>query len=193
MRPEYTARGAALLARAFHDDPLMVHLAPDPAHRRRALPHTMGATQAYCLRYGRVTTNADLDGVACWMEPGKTFPTYPRLARSGVLATLPRLGVAGLRRMMSVAMDMDRGHHRAMPDPHWYLCLLATEPDRRGRGIAAALMQPTLDEADATGLPCYLDTHLERNIGYYARHGFEPVLDDVADGVPYWGLRREPR
>lgn len=193
LPPEDAARGAAVLARAFRDDPLMVHVQPDPARRERMLPHALAGIQDYCLRYGRVTTTPDVAGVACWLPPGATDVTNWRTVRSGLLTGSLRVGAGGLRRLLSLGSAMTRGHHRMMPTDHWYLWLLGTDPDQLGRGVAGAVLAPTLAGADAAGMPCYLDTHLERNLDFYHRHGFAPVLEEVADGLRFWGLRRDPR
>lgn len=185
-------RAAVVLARAFHDDPLMVHIQPDPVRRALLLPRGLRGVQGYCLRYGQVVTTPDVASVACWLPPGEIDTTTVRMARSGMLASKLWLGVAGLRRMLGVLLAMDRGHRRVMTGPHWYLWLLGTEPARQGQGVASAVLAPTLAAADAAGLPCYLDTHRERNLGFYARHGFVPVLDEVYSGVRSWGLRRDP-
>lgn len=186
-------RTAAVLARAFQDDPMMTFLTPDPGRRSRLLPGMFGAIQRDCLHHGRVTTTSDLAGVACWLRPGRTDPGPARMLRSGLMVTSLPLGAGGLRRLFGLTGRMTAGHHRVMAGPHWYLWLLGTEPDRVGRGIAGAVLAPTLAEADAAGLPCYLDTHLERNLGFYARHGFTPVLAEEYAGLRYWGLRRDPR
>lgn len=187
------SRAAVVLARAFQDDPLMVHIQPDPVRRARILPRGLGGVQGYCLRYGQVVTTPDLASVACWLPPGEVDTTALRMARSGMLASKLWVGAGGVRRMLAVVSAMDRDHHRVMVGPHWYLWLLGTEPVRQGQGAAGAVLAPTLAEADAAGLPCYLDTHLERNLGFYARHGFAVVLDEVHSGVRCWGLRREPQ
>lgn len=193
LDPADSARAAAVLGRAFQDDPLMVYLEPDARRRARVVPICMRGGQDYCLAYGRVTTTPDLAGVACWLPPGATDLTFRRMLRTGMVARSLPLGLGGLRRLQGMVGAADRCHHRAMPEPHWYLWMLGTEPDRVGRGVGGALLAPTLAEADAGGHPVYLETHLERNLAYYARHGFAPVAEETHAGVRFWGMRRDPR
>lgn len=193
LAPADAARTAAVLARAFQDDPMMTFLQPDAARRARVLPGMLGGIQAYTLAHGRVTTMPDLAGVACWLPPGGTDVTPGRVFRAGMVTGLLRLGPAGVRRAAGLIPAMDREHHRVMTEPHWFLWLLGTEPARAGQGIGSALLAPTLAEADRAGRPCFLDTHKERNLAFYARHGFEPVVDQVHAGLRFWGLRRDPR
>jgi ribosomal protein S18 acetylase RimI-like enzyme len=79
--------------------------------------------------------------------------------------------------------------------PHWYLGVLATEPARQGTGLGRAVTAPMLAAADRAGLPAYLETASESNVGIYRRLGFEPVRDvTMPDGGPTcWLMRRDPR
>ena len=193
LAPADTRRAAAVLARAFQDDPMMAFLAPDPDRRARLLPGMLGAGLRDCLDQGRVTTTTDLAGVACWLRPGRTDPGPVRMLRTGILVRSLPLGVGGLRRLLGLAGEMKAGHHRVMADPHWYLLQLGTEPDRVGQGVGGAVLAPVLAEADRAGQACYLETHNERNLTFYARHGFEPAVADQYAGLRFWGLRRDPR
>lgn len=185
------ARPAArVLARAFQDYPMMAHLVPDPQRRAKLLPRFLGSVQRYCARYGEVAVTADLGGVACWLPPRRTEVTPQRMLRTGMVTTVPRLGARGMARFARLIPVMERTHHAAMPEPHWYLWLLATEPARRSQGIGGTLLAPTLTRADRAGLPVYLETHSEATLGFYGRYGFEPVVDEVANGLRFWGLRR---
>ena len=61
-------------------------------------------------------------------------------------------------------------------------------------GIGSALIQPILDVCDRDEVPAYLESSKERNIDFYARHGFR-VTDELAlpDGPPVWPMWRDPR
>jgi len=185
-------KAAAVLARGFQNDPMLVHVVPDADERLHQLPRFLGAVQRYCHNYGEVTTTSDLGGVACWLKPGATTLTYPKMIRTGLLAAVLMLGPAAVNRLSRLMGAMESVHHQVVPTDHWYLWLLATEPARIRQGIGGALMTPVLARADAAGHPVYLDTHLEANVRFYGRHGFEMVSDEVVDGLRVWGLRRLP-
>jgi hypothetical protein len=55
-------------------------------------------------------------------------------------------------------------------------------------------MEPGLARADQQGLPCYLETHDEKNIPYYQKRGFELVRAEHVPGVglPFWCFVRQP-
>jgi len=64
---------------------------------------------------------------------------------------------------------------RAPLDPHYYLSLLATHPDHRGRGIGQALLAHNLTTWDEAGVPAYLESTNPANDHRYVRAGFAPI------------------
>lgn len=192
LTPDRLNGMAEVLAGAFRDDPLMRHLLPDDGKRARVLPWFLGSVGRYAHAYGLAEGTADLGGIACWLPPGRTKMTPFRMLRSGMMGAPLRLGPGGFRRLLRFQAHLDRVHARIAPDPHWYLCLLGVAPDRQGAGIGATLLTTGLTRADAQGLPCYLETQNERNLGFYRRHGFAVVDEGGVDGLRSWALRREP-
>ena len=80
-------------------------------------------------------------------------------------------------------------------EPHWHLNFLATHPDWQRRGLGGALMATVFEIADGDGLPCYLETETEANVGYYRHHGFEvrtewDVVSVESEGPHMWGMLR---
>ena len=57
-------------------------------------------------------------------------------------------------------------------EPHWYLNVVSTFPERQGRGLGAAVLQPVLDRCDADGVRAYLESSNPRNLSLYRRQGF---------------------
>ena len=55
-------------------------------------------------------------------------------------------------------------------------------------------MQPVLEQADEEGIPCYLETENEDNIGFYERLGFNVVNSETIPNinVTTWALLRKP-
>jgi ribosomal protein S18 acetylase RimI-like enzyme len=81
-------------------------------------------------------------------------------------------------------------------EPHWYLGVLATLPDRRAQGLGSALLTASLAVVDESHQPAYLESSNPRNVSLYERHGFEVTgrIDvDAADGIsmtPMWRAAR---
>jgi GNAT superfamily N-acetyltransferase len=57
----------------------------------------------------------------------------------------------------------------------WYLSIVGVAPSAQGQGIGARLLEPTLAEADAAGVPCYLETLDNLNPCFFRRLGFSAV------------------
>src|SRR5579884_1179475 len=98
---EHIRQISDVLGRAFFDDPLMEYVLPDEARRRRVLPGYFGMAVRYCLRYGEVHTTPGLQGAACWLPPGNTFPSVARMLRIGIHVSPFSLGLHGLRRTLA--------------------------------------------------------------------------------------------
>jgi predicted N-acetyltransferase YhbS len=78
-------------------------------------------------------------------------------------------------------------------EAHWYLGVLACHPDRRGEGLASAVVEPVLASADRALLPVALETSTKANVGYYTRRGFAVAGEaGIADGLTVYVMRREP-
>lgn len=79
-------------------------------------------------------------------------------------------------------------------EPYWHLDSVAVEPEARGLGLGAALIEHGLVRARADGAPARLETGNPRNVGYYERFGF--VIEEEAqspDGGPIvWFMLNEP-
>ena len=54
------------------------------------------------------------------------------------------------------------------------------------------MLRPVLAQADAAGVPCYLETETERNVAFYRRRGFEVVKTEVFEelDLPMWLMVR---
>lgn len=186
-------RAAAVLARAFQDDPIQRYVIPDDARRARLLPRTFPAAVRYCLSYGEVYTTPDLGGVACWVPPGGSVTDPWGMVRSGKIAAPLRLGPAAVFRFVGVARYMAAERERVAPGPHWYLYAIGVDPSHQGRGVGGALLGPVLARADAGGLPCYLETQVGRNVGFYEGYGFEVASEGEPRGLRVWTMLRKPR
>ncbi|WP_232665947.1 GNAT family N-acetyltransferase [Pseudonocardia sp. TRM90224] len=191
--PQYIGAVAQVLTRAFADDPVISWILPDPATRERRLRGLFDvqlrhfhATNAGVLSAGDPAAPA---GAAIWEPPGHPM-RLPAMLRAlpGVLSSTGR---DGFRRVRTILSRFGAVHpHR----PHWYLGYLGTDPDQQGTGVGSALMRPTLAYCDATGLPAYLESSDEKNVGFYERFGFV-VTGEVRlpDGPRVPLMWREPR
>lgn len=189
------ARAASVLARAFFDYELMAFVAPEPRRRERGVRALYDALLADGLAHGEVFTTTDGAGVACWLPPGREHLGFLRQLRAGMISVPIRFGPSAFRRLIAYDSLGRAMHHELAPMPHWYLSVIGVDPERQGQGIAARLLQPILQRADDSALPCYLETHREANVRIYRKHGFEVArcIEPRAHEVPVWGMLRRPR
>jgi GNAT superfamily N-acetyltransferase len=179
------------LGRAFFDDPVMCWMLPDADARRRKLHKLFEAlTRHHHLARGGVEVAPDDDGgiggAALWDPPGEW-----RQTRGEELRAMPGLLLAfgrSLRRGL-VAEEMMKAAHPE--EPHWYLAIIGSDPDVRGKGFGQVLMRSRLDRCDADHAPAYLESSNPDNVPYYQRFGFEVTGEiTLPDGgpslVPMW-------
>jgi ribosomal protein S18 acetylase RimI-like enzyme len=180
---------AAMLARAFQDDPVTAWVYTRE-HRR-----AHWATRFFRWQVERLMgqdlswTTEDRTGAALWALPGR-WRESPRETLNLLRLTVPGL----LPRLPRVLAGLGQVEARHPAERHFYLAVLGVDPGRQGEGVGSQLIRPGLDLCDTERLPVYLETGKERNLAFYGRHGFE-VVDrlKLPKGPPVWFLWREPR
>lgn len=184
-----------VMGRAFLNDPFLKYLAPDDAKRARLTPEFVGIVVKYCFSYGEVWTSPSVTGVACWLIPDQTSPSFAGMLRTGMLFMPLKFGWAGFQRFNEVVTYTDRLHKQFAAMPHWYLWGLGVEPSQQGKGFGGTLLLPVLSRADAAGQPCYLETQNESNLPFYQHHGFDVVSNGVTpkSNLPVWAMVRQPK
>jgi len=190
-RPDIAA-AAALMARAFGDDPMMGWVVPHAPARPRALGAFFAANVRYADLYGRVDLAPDDGGAAIWLAPGDYRMTPWRMLRSGHALLPLRMGAPSWRRLRRLNAYALMQHARTVAGPHWYLYGVGIASDRRRRGLATALLRPALDQADRDRLPCYLETANPLTLPLYERLGFRVAIPGrlPSDGPPLWSMLR---
>jgi|HubBroStandDraft_1064217.scaffolds.fasta_scaffold00058_66 hypothetical protein len=170
----------AMLARAFHDDPVMVYMFPEPAERRRKLPRLFELLFAGNLPLGGCDVTEGGETASLWRPPGKVqIPLWTRLVNTPAILAI--YGFAGTSRAMRLLGVMERHHPR---EPHWYLMLIGTEPQKQGRGFAGIVLRHRLAQIDAARLPAYLEASKPENVPIYASVGFEQCGELSIPGGP---------
>ena len=187
-------QASEVMGKAFLNDPLWKYLVPDETRRALVASLSMNILVRYSFLYGKIYTTPTLDGVACWLPPGETTPSFSRLVRIGIRSAPFQLGWTGFRRYLAIENFCGKVHKSIVPGTHWYLWGLGVKPSRQGLGIGGMLMQPVLALADNDRLTCYLETMNEKNVPFYEKYGFRVVSDGVVPGhrLRVWALLREP-
>ena len=185
-RPDDVEPLTATLARAFHDDPVTAWVYANEG-RRSHWSSRFFRWQLHRLLPQDVSWTTDGHaGAALWALPGQwredTADTVA-LFRATLLGVVPRLPRV-LRGLSQVEARHPRGRHL-------YLAVLGVDPARQGEGVGSELIRPGLELCDREGLPAYLETGKERNLAFYARHGFRVTGElTLPKGPPVWFLWR---
>jgi GNAT superfamily N-acetyltransferase len=121
------------------------------------------------------------EAVSIWIPPGGQELSGDRLTAFDAL--IERALEPGQLAALRALFDRFEAS-RAPLGPHYYLSLLATHPDHRGRGIGQALLADDLARWDVAGAPSYLESTNPANDHRYARAGFRPIggFEAVLDG-----------
>ena len=187
---------AEVLARSFDDSPIMQYLLPKPRARTVGMRAFFIAGLVDAHKHGEAwvaMVDDDIAGAAVWLPPGSYPPGSARQARQMLhLLGVAPVALGSLRRSLKYLRAVEAEHPKA---EHWYLATLGVDPAHQGRGYGTKLLEAVLTRTDEAGMPTYLETDKERNLGYYARHRFT-LMDTVvptASGPPTWTMWREPR
>jgi GNAT superfamily N-acetyltransferase len=182
---------AAMLARAFYDDPVQRWALPDDGARLGVLERLFTLQIRHgSLPLGQSWCTDDLRCAANWAPPGRWRPDRSVMR---AMAPMPEI-VGGRLQALRVVHELMTGPHPDDPH-HWYLQGVGTDPDVQGRGYASATLAPVLRRADREGVPAYLEATKARNVAIYEHLGFV-VRDELAlpDGGPkIWTMWRAPR
>ncbi len=187
------ARGAAsVLGEAFLDDPVWRAIGPRRRrHRRLANRVSFAGILAGSRRHGariRVARSAagDVVGATVAFAPGR----WP-LPHGSLVWELGWLAFAGpLPAVRGFRDDREmRAHH--VDHPHMYLWFLGVDPGYHGSGVGRALLADLHADAEATGVPTFLETATRENVGFYERDGYR-VLGEIAmpSGPTMWRMER---
>jgi GNAT superfamily N-acetyltransferase len=141
------------------------------------------------LPLGETYTDDTRSVGAMWAPPGRWLVEPEIAAQLEPMSEIVADRLPWLRRCWEAITNV---HPSA---PHFYLSGLGTDPPRQRQGLGSAALAPVLARCDAEGIPAYLESTKERNIGFYEHHGFT-VKDELMiplDGPKLWTMWREPQ
>lgn len=176
-----------IIGDSFSDDPVNRWTFGDSGDLPYFYAHA--AKHLYLKRgYGHVMS--DGKGGSLWLPPGekKHIPLWRII---GVALSMVRHGGLG---SLIRGLKVDSALAQAKPtQPHYYLFSIGARQGCLGQGIGKKLMLEGLAQADAAGMPAYLESSKEVNVPFYRRFGFEVIEKIVpAEGCPpLWLMWRE--
>jgi ribosomal protein S18 acetylase RimI-like enzyme len=155
------------LTAAFARDPLWSWAFPDPEDLAVLWRFYIRSA----LRFPNVWIVGEYAAASVWIPPHETDLTEQEEERMGSLVT----DLIGPRapQVMELIERFEDSHPRGKP--HYYLSLLGTHPDHRGRGLGMGLLSENLASIDAEGAAAYLESSNPANDRRYERLGFKRV------------------
>jgi len=189
----------AALIDALRYDPFYVRIteefADNEARRRQALAHYFDYSMNEGARTGRLVVWPDQAvGAAVWLLPVETS-VYEAAAKAKAEFLVAALGATGGDACRRITDFMRPRALAAVAKSAWYLSIIGVTPAAQGQGIGRRLIEPTLAEADAASVECYLETFDRRNLGFYQRLGFSAVGShaEPVTSASYTIMRRNPK
>ena len=160
----------ATLAGAFDADPLWSWAFPDDAKRPAQYGSFFGLFVESAIPNGWVWTSDRAAAVAVWTPPGKSELSDEAEAKVEPFL-MAELG-AHAEPVLQVMEQFDSA--RPKGQDFYYLSLLGTHPDHRGRGLGMDLLAANLAQIDAETAAAYLESSNPANNARYERLGFKP-------------------
>ncbi len=160
----------ATLTGAFDADPLWSWAFPDDERRPAQYETFFGLFVESALPNGWVWTTNQAAAVAVWTPPGKSELSDEAEAK------VESFLIAELGAHAEPVLEVIKQFDTARPEGQdfYYLSLLGTHPDHRGRGLGMGLLEANLARIDAESMPAYLESSNPANNTRYERLGFNP-------------------
>lgn len=186
---------AALLTRAFIDDPLFVGACPDRELRALWLPLSFRWSLWHGLLFGEALATAErMEGVVSFFGPSAMTAEQIERAGFGMLYAADGNPLSAAEARLDAIFDpIHEQITEGVPARHWYLDVIAVDPSRQGSGVGGALIRAVNERADAEAIPVLLMTMQARTLPLYQRYGYAVTHHgvDPLSGLPWWGCRRE--
>jgi hypothetical protein len=177
------------LARAFHDDPLMLYLFRDEAKRPAKLPTLFKLLFKLGLPHGGCAVTSGCEAAALWRPPEQWEIHWWQYISNGPAF----IGLFGgdIPHVLKTLDIIEKNHPHT---PHWYLQVIGTDTLKQGKGFGSLVMRHQLAIVDAHSLPAYLESSKDSNIPIYQSFGFE-VTGEITfpNGPTIYPMWRKPR
>ncbi|MDI1242672.1 MAG: GNAT family N-acetyltransferase [bacterium] len=176
----------SVITLAFSTDPIARWTYPDPDQYLEYFPWFINAFAGRAFENGTAYLAPDFAGAALWLTPG-VGPDEDEL-----LGLVWESTSSEVQKDLFPMFEQMAAFHPTYP--HWYLPMIGVEPSRRGSGVGSALLQHSLANCDAEGLPAYMESSSPKNIPLYERFGFELIgTIRSGDAPPMFPMLRKPQ
>lgn len=165
---------------------------PNDEKRMELLEWWMRIFLKYTLIHGDIHYSEDRKAVAMWLGPDKPMVNDFKIFSMGLVLYPFKIGFKNFMRALDISEQWGK-EHKKMNKRHYYLMLIAVEPEFQGKGIGSRLMQVGLKRADDEGLECFLETVTPEDVKFYKKHDFNIILNKgFGENDQYWLMTRDP-
>jgi GNAT superfamily N-acetyltransferase len=189
LEKAHVSAAADALAEAFFEDGLVRHICPEEADRKRAMTPVFRFSAGLTMKSGEAwATSTELEGVALWLYSWKMFCTPWRWLALGGHQIRGGLSPWGYRELTRVSDRIDRARQSVAPDRFLYLSSLGVRSEFRRQGLAKALVEARVQQAQAEGLPTVVETNTAGALAFYQSVGFKVKTTFQAAEMDYYVL-----
>jgi ribosomal protein S18 acetylase RimI-like enzyme len=161
------ASAVSTIVLGFVADPMTRWVLPDSAEYLRIMPLFVSAFGGRAFEHGTAYVTEGTRAAALWLPPD-VEPDEEAMGEVVAQSLRPEIADD----MQFVLKGMAEYHPH---EPHWYLPLIAADPNWIGQGLGTSLMKHALRRCDVEGINAYLESSNPRNIPFYERHGFRVI------------------
>ena len=177
---ERVAQAADLYQQAFRDDPVIAYITGLDTQQRYAYlyEYFTRLNTAAALNAATFEEADDWASASVYLPPGKRIDNPWTLIPAGFFQVLWKLGIAGCNRMLrefEPAVTAMRRWELGDSTHFYYLFLIATRDDARGRGLSSALIRKLQQRAQQEDAPVWLEATSVGSARLYAKLGFKSV------------------
>lgn len=191
-------RIAAVLAEGFYEDPLYVHMLPDPKTRLQILEIFFRIYIDVFGKYGDiVATSEDLGAVAyIYYEErrGKRSVFLKDLGCAMIKAVdlLRYMKFNEVYKMIKMLKVMSSDWiYNYVDSKYIHLDLIVVKEEARGKGKAKHIIGYIIEEASMEGLPLTLETQNPDNIALYEHFGFQVIHTIEYEGMVQYCMMKK--
>ena len=177
---ERVAQAADLYQYTFRDDPVIAYITGLDTQQRHAYlyEYFTRLNTAAALNAATFEEADDWASASVYLPPGKRIDNPWTLIPAGFFQVLWKLGIAGCNRMLrefEPAVTAMRRWELGDSTHFYYLFLIATRDDARGRGLSSALIRKLQHRAQQEDAPVWLEATSVGSARLYAKLGFKSV------------------
>lgn len=178
--PERISQAADLYQHAFREDPVITYITGLDSQQRHAYlsEYFTRLNTAAAFNAAVFEEANDWASASVFLPPGKRVDNPWTLIPAGFFQVLWKLGIAGCNRMLrefEPAVTALQRQELGDSTHFYYLFLIATRDDARGRGLSSALVRRLQGRAAKEDAPVWLEATSVSSARLYAKLGFKSV------------------